>query len=274
MRSYLEMLTAILEGGTIRTDRTGVGTIGIFGYQWRHNLALGFPLLTTKKMSFRIVVAELLWMLSGSTNIRQLQAQGVHIWDEWADDNGELGPIYGKQWRHWEAMSKDGLVHVVDQIGALVQGLKSSPDSRRHVVTAWNPADVPDMKLPPCHFAFQCYVNKGANDPKPKLSLMMTMRSADVFLGVPYNIAFYALLTHLLAEVCGYDVGELIVSFGDLHIYRNHEAQVFEQLQRNPRALPKLVIGGTIDDIFAVPPALIQLEGYDSHPAIKAPVAV
>lgn len=274
MRKYLQLLEDVYQNGEIRTDRTGTGTTGIFGAQMRLDLENGFPLLTTKKMSFKIVVAELLWMLSGSTNARPLQEQGVHIWDAWADENGELGPIYGQQWRNWRGAEPDRWDDndPVDQIANLIEGLKNNPDSRRHLVTAWNPTQVPYMALPPCHFAFQCHVGDLAGN--PRLSLHVNMRSADTFLGVPYNIAFYALLTHILASICGYRPGDLVVTFGDLHIYSNHTQQVEEQLLRNPRPLPKLKIEWPVTSIDGLCPQNFTLEGYDPHPAIKAPVAV
>ena len=283
MKQYLHLLEHVYENGEIRTDRTGVGTKGVFGAQMRHDLTRGFPILTTKRLPFRWIAAELLWMLSGSTNVKPLQEAGVTIWDEWADPvTGDLGPIYGQQWRNWMGIrrvnTKEGGVvssvlqeKHVDQIADLVRSLKANPDSRRHIVTAWNPADVPDMKLPPCHLLFQCYVSQGVN---PRLSLHINMRSADIFLGVPFNIAFYALLTHILASICGYLPGELIVTFGDLHIYLNHMEQVKEQLLREPRKLPFLGFNREIDSLEGLCTSDFTLVGYDAHPTIKAPVAV
>lgn len=260
MKQYLEMLKHISENGTVRTDRTGVGTRAVFGYQFRHDLSNGFPLLTTKRVFWKGVVAELLWFLSGDTNVNTLIAQGVHIWDSWADNvTGELGPVYGHQWRHWQGG--------VDQIANLVRGLKETPDSRRHIVTAWNPADVPLMKLPPCHPFWQCQVDNG------RLHLHLYMRSCDAFIGAPFNIASYALLLSMLAQQTGLAPGELIVSYGDLHIYSNHADQVSEQLSREPRPLPELFLVAK-PDIFRYTVDDCTINFYDPHPAIKAPVAV
>ena len=262
MKAYLEMLNHIMANGKDRDDRTGVGTRSVFGYQFRHDLAHGFPLLTTKKMFFKGVVAELLWFLSGDTNVNTLIKQGVHIWDAWADNvTGELGPVYGYQWRHWGGK--------LDQIKQLVEGLKSNPNSRRHIVTAWNPTDVPQMKLPPCHPFWQCQVDEG------RLHLSLYMRSCDAFLGAPFNIASYALLIHILASETGLQPGELIISYGDLHVYRNHFEQVHTQLAREPKPLP-MVVFGWLDGqtIFDLKPDNIALCNYDPHPAIKAPIAV
>jgi thymidylate synthase len=247
-----------------RGDRTGVGTLGVFGRQMRFDLAQGFPLLTTKKLHTRSIFHELLWFLQGDTNIGYLKENGVRIWDEWADENGNLGPVYGHQWRHWPA--DDG--KEVDQIAQLVEGLKNNPDSRRHIVSAWNPGDVPKMKLPPCHALFQFYVANG------KLSCQLYQRSADIFLGVPFNIASYALLTHMLAQVCGYEVGDFVHTLGDAHLYSNHFEQAKLQLTRDTRPLPKLVLNPEVKDIFAFRIEDISIEGYDPHPHIPAPVAV
>ena len=261
---YLDLLADILANGVRRGDRTGTGTLGVFGRQIRFDLASGFPLLTTKKLHWKSVVLELLWFLRGDTNVRWLQERGCTIWDEWADpETGDLGPVYGKQWRSWAA--PDG--RSIDQIAALVEGLKTNPNSRRHVVAAWNPADVDDMALPPCHCLFQFFVADG------KLSCQLYQRSADVFLGVPFNIASYALLTHMVAEVVGLQPGEFVHTFGDAHLYLNHIEQAELQLSRSPRALPRLVLAPK-SDLFAFAPEDIGLEGYDPHPHIKAPVAV
>lgn len=273
MKAYLDLLTHVMTRGRDRADRTGVGTRGVFGYQFRHNLQDGFPLLTTKKVHTKSIVHELLWFLRGETNVRSLQAAGVTIWNEWADENGDLGPVYGKQWRKW-----DGQHRRIDQIEGLIEGLKANPFGRRHIVSAWNPDDVPKMKLPPCHTLWQCYVEEvGFEDGHRRvLSLHLYARSIDSFLGLPFNIASYALLLSMLAEVCGYVPGELVISFGDLHIYRNHFDQVREQLGRDPRPLPMLSFAfnarpRSIDDFSAESFVLL---GYDPHPAIKAPIAV
>lgn len=267
--------------GKDREDRTGVGTRAVFGYQWRHNMqGNGFPLLTTKKVHVKSVIHELLWFLRGETNVRSLQQAGVTIWDEWADANGELGPVYGKQWRDWggydyESARGDGPSHFrgIDQISQLIRDLKSNPFSRRHMVSAWNPVDVPSMKLPPCHTLWQCQV-----EPLPLgtglLNLQLYARSIDSFLGLPFNIASYALLLRMLAEVTGLYAGELIISFGDLHIYRNHFDQVNEQLSRAPRPLPLLRIPRKVESIDDFRFEDFHFDGYDPHPAIKAPIAV
>ena len=261
---YLALLAEVLRDGVERPDRTGTGTKGVFGRQLRFDLNAGFPLLTTKKVHWKSVVAELLWFLEGSTNARDLQARGSSIWDEWADpETGELGPVYGKQWRSWSA--PDG--RSIDQIARLVEGIRTNPNSRRHIVSAWNPADVDDMALPPCHCLFQFFVAEG------KLSCQLYQRSADIFLGVPFNIASYALLTHMIAGVTGLGVGEFVHSFGDLHLYLNHVDQAELQLGREPRALPTLTLA-PVTDLFAFTAEDIRLEGYGPHPAIKAPVAV
>jgi thymidylate synthase len=264
MQSYHNLLNHILENGTQKGDRTGTGTISCFGYQMRFDLQQGFPLLTTKKVHFKSVAHELLWFLSGSTNIAYLKEHKVRIWDEWADENGDLGPVYGYQWRHWQG--KNG--EQIDQIAQLVAQLKQNPNSRRHIVTAWNPADVDDMALPPCHAFWQLYVADG------KLSCQLYQRSADVFLGVPFNIASYALLTMLLAQVAGLEPGDFVHTFGDVHIYNNHIEQVNLQLQREPRALPILKINPAVTDIFSFKYEDFTLENYDPHPAIKGEVSV
>lgn len=264
MRQYLELMQHVLEHGHRKTDRTGTGTLSVFGWQMRFNLADGFPLLTTKKLHIRSIIHELLWFLKGDTNIRYLKENGVSIWDEWADPNGDLGPVYGKQWRRWEAA--DG--RVIDQIAQVVESLRRNPDSRRHVVSAWNPGDVNDMALPPCHALFQFYVADG------RLSCQLYQRSADIFLGVPFNIASYALLTMMMAQVCDYDLGDFVWTGGDCHLYLNHVEQARLQLTRQPRALPTMRLNPAIKDIFAFRYEDFTLEGYDPHPHIKAEVAV
>lgn len=264
MKQYLDLLREIRDNGVTKTDRTGVGTKSIFGHQMRFNLQDGFPLLTTKKVFLKGIIYELLWFLKGDTNIKFLTDNNVHIWDEWADENGDLGYVYGKQWRSWEAT--DG--RVIDQISQVVDLIKNHPDSRRILVTAWNPAEIDKMALPPCHCLFQFYVADG------KLSCQLYQRSADTFLGVPFNIASYALLTMMLAQVCGLEPGEFIHTTGDTHIYLNHLEQVNEQLSREPRPLPKMIINPDVKSIFDFKYEDFKLEGYDPYPAIKAPVAV
>ncbi len=264
MRAYLDLLRDVLENGVPKEDRTGTGTISVFGRQLRFDLSQGFPLLTTKRIHIRSVVHELLWFLRGDTNIRYLHENGVTIWDEWADENGELGPVYGAQWRAWTA--PDG--RTIDQIAQVVESIRTNPDSRRHIVSAWNVADLERMKLPPCHLLFQFYVAGG------KLSCMLTMRSVDTFLGLPFNIAEYALLTHMMAQQCDLEPGELIWSGGDVHIYRNHLEQVKLQLTREPYPLPRLVIKRKPPSIFDYTFDDFEFVGYRHHPAIKAPVAV
>ncbi len=262
-RQYLALLADILENGVQRGDRTGTGTLGVFGRQIRFDLAKGFPVLTTKKLHLRSIFIELLWFLKGDTNIAYLKDNGVRIWDEWADENGDLGPVYGKQWRSWA--TPDG--RVIDQIANLVEGLKTNPNSRRHIVTAWNPADVDDMALPPCHCLFQFFVADG------KLSCQLYQRSADVFLGVPFNIASYALLTLMVAKVVGLQPGEFVHTFGDAHLYLNHLDQAREQLTREPFDFPTLKIADK-RDLFAFEYEDFTLEGYQAHPHIKAEVSV
>jgi thymidylate synthase len=264
MQAYLDLLKLVLEKGTEREDRTGTGTISLFGAQQRFDLAEGFPLLTTKKLHTRSIFHELLWFLKGDTNIRYLHENGVTIWDEWADAQGDLGPVYGKQWVRWEA--PDG--RRINQIADAVAQIRRNPDSRRLIVSAWNPADVPRMALPPCHALFQFYVAGG------RLSCQLYQRSADLFLGVPFNIASYALLTHMVAQVCGLGAGEFIHTFGDLHIYRNHLDQVREQLGREPRPLPTLRLNPERRELEDFVYEDIEIAGYDPHPAIKAPIAV
>lgn len=265
MKEYLDLLQHVLDHGNKRGDRTGTGTISVFGTQTRYDLRKGFPAMTTKKLWFKGVVYELLWMLKGDTNIKYLVNNGVHIWDDWADENGDLGPVYGEQWRSWTAKDHPG---GIDQIKQAIHDIKYNPDSRRHIVSAWNVGDLDRMKLPPCHLLFQFYVNGD------ELSCMMTQRSADAFLGVPFNIASYALLTHMIAQVCGLKVGEFIHSIGDCHIYLNHLNQVNMQLSRDPYPLPKLWLKPDIKDIDDFNYEDIKLEDYQCHPAIKAPIAV
>ena len=260
---YLALLAEIMANGDRRGDRTGTGTLSVFGRQMRFDLAAGFPLLTTKAVHFKSVILELIWFLGGRTNVRWLQERGCSIWDEWADEEGELGPVYGKQWRSWAA--PDG--PAIDQIAAVVASLRDNPDSRRHIVSAWNPADIGDMALPPCHCLFQFHVANG------KLSCQLYQRSADVFLGIPFNIASYALLTHMMAKVTGLEAGEFIHTLGDAHLYLNHLDQAARQLAREPYPFPTLRLADKAD-LFAFAPEDIALEGYRAHPAIKAPIAV
>ncbi len=264
MKAYHQLLEQIIQTGVSKEDRTGTGTLSIFGPQLRFDLNEGFPLLTTKKVHFKSVVYELLWFITGSTNVQYLQENGVSIWDEWADAEGELGPVYGKQWRRWQ--KPDG--STVDQLAEVVDQLRRNPDSRRLLVSAWNVADIPSMALPPCHAFFQFYVADH------KLSCQLYQRSADVFLGVPFNIASYALLTHMVAQVCGLGVGEFVHTMGDAHLYSNHLEQAKLQLSREPRPLPRLVLGPAVKNLDDFVYEHIQLVGYDPHPAIKAPVAV
>ena len=264
MKQYLDLLQHVLDHGTVREDRTGTGTIGVFGYQMRFPLSDGFPVLTTKKLHLRSIIYELLWFLRGDTNIQYLHDHNVTIWDEWADENGDLGPVYGKQWRSWEA--PDG--RVIDQITNLIEQLKRNSDSRRLIVSAWNPADVDQMALPPCHTMFQFYANDG------QLSCQLYQRSADVFLGVPFNIASYALLTMMVAQVCGLKAKDFVHTFGDAHIYSNHVEQAKLQLSRDPRPLPQMRINPEVKSIFDFQYEDFTLENYDPHPHIKADVAV
>jgi thymidylate synthase len=273
MKPYLDLMRHVYEHGTPKSDRTGTGTRSVFGWQMRFDLDAGFPMLTTKKLHLRSIIHELLWFLQGDTNIRYLKDNGVRIWDEWADENGDLGPVYGHQWRHWKRA--DG--REIDQIARLVEGLKNNPDSRRHMVSAWNPGDVERMALPPCHALFQLYVAPAATgdaDPRPRLSCQLYQRSADIFLGVPFNIASYALLTLMLAQVCGYRPGDFVHTFGDAHLYSNHFDQVRLQLSRDIRPLPLMRLNPDVQDIFAFRFEDFTLEGYDPHPHIAAPVAV
>ena len=264
MRQYLDLMAKVLEEGADKTDRTGTGTRSIFGHQMRFDLSRGFPVLTTKKLHLKSIIHELLWFLAGDTNIAYLQENGVRIWNEWADENGDLGPVYGHQWRSWP--DKDG--GTIDQIRNLLDDIRERPDSRRLIVTAWNPADVPKMALPPCHCLFQFYVADG------KLSCQLYQRSADIFLGVPFNIASYALLTLMVAQVTGLEPGEFVHSFGDTHLYRNHFDQAREQLQRVPGRLPTMRINPEVTDLFAFRYDDFELVGYEPAPHIAAPVAV
>lgn len=264
MKQYLDLLQHILDNGADKQDRTGTGTRSVFGYQMRFDLAQGFPCLTTKKLHLRSIIIELLWFLSGDTNIRFLKENGVRIWDEWADAQGNLGPVYGQQWRAWP--TRDG--STIDQISQVVHSLKVNPDSRRHIVSAWNVADVENMALPPCHCLFQFYVQEG------KLSCQLYQRSADVFLGVPFNIASYALLTLMLAQVCDLAPGDFVHTFGDAHIYKNHMEQARLQLSREPRPLPRMRIQPNVQDIFGFEYGDFELLDYDPHPHIKAEVSV
>lgn len=264
MKQYLDLLQHILDKGTKKQDRTGTGTLSTFGYQMRFDLANGFPVLTTKKLHLRSIIYELLWFLKGDTNIKYLKNNGVTIWDEWADSEGNLGPVYGYQWRSWP--TADG--RHIDQITNLINQIKKNPDSRRLIVNAWNVGEVDKMKLPPCHVLFQFYVSEG------KLSCQLYQRSADVFLGVPFNIASYALLTLMIAQVCDLKPGEFIHTFGDAHLYLNHLEQTKLQLTRETRKLPQMIINPAIKDIFRFEYSDFKLEGYDPHPSIKAPIAI
>lgn len=264
LRNYLDLLHDVLNNGAVKEDRTGTGTWSVFGRQLRFDLAEGFPLVTTKRVHLKSVVHELLWFLRGDTNIKYLKENGVKIWDEWADENGNLGPVYGSQWRAWE--TPDG--RTIDQITQVVESIKTNPNSRRHIVSAWNVSEIDQMKLPPCHYVFQFYVADG------KLSCMLTMRSVDTFLGLPFNIASYALLTHMMAQQCGLEVGEFIWSGSDVHIYSNHLEQVNLQLSREPFPLPQLIIKRKPDSIFDYTFEDFEFAGYEHHPGIKAPVAI
>ena len=264
MKQYLDLLQHVLDNGTDKSDRTGTGTRSVFGYQMRFDLAQGFPALTTKKLHLKSIIHELLWFLAGDTNIRYLKENGVRIWDEWADENGDLGRVYGAQWRSWRGANGE----TVDQIANVVRQIRQTPDSRRLIESAWNPAEVDDMALPPCHALFQFYVANG------KLSCQLYQRSADIFLGVPFNIASYALLTMMMAQVCGLQAGEFVHTLGDAHLYQNHLEQARLQLTREPRALPKMHINPDVRDIFAFKFDDFTLSDYDPHPHIKAEVSV
>jgi len=263
-QQYLDLLEELLERGARKSDRTGTGTLSVFGRQMRFSLEDSFPLLTTKKLHLKSIIYELLWFLRGDTNVRWLQERGVTIWDEWADENGELGPVYGYQWRHWR--TPEGAE--IDQIARVIESLRKKPESRRHIVSAWNPADVERMALPPCHALFQFYVAEG------RLSCQMYQRSADIFLGVPFNIASYALLTLMVAQVTDLDLGEFVLTLGDAHLYLNHLDQAREQLARAPRPFPRMRLNPEVKDLAAFRYEDFTLEGYDPHPAIKAPIAV
>jgi thymidylate synthase len=264
MRQYLDLMQHVLDHGHRKSDRTGTGTVSVFGHQMRFDLGAGFPLVTTKKCHLKSILHELLWFLQGDTNIRYLKENGVSIWDEWADENGDLGPVYGYQWRSWP--TPDG--RHIDQISQVIEQIKRTPDSRRLIVSAWNVADVDKMKLPPCHAFFQFYVADG------RLSCQLYQRSADIFLGVPFNIASYALLTLMVAQVCGLKPGDFVHTLGDAHLYLNHLEQAHLQLSREPRPLPVMHLNPAVTDIFSFKFEDFSLENYDSHPAIKAPVAV
>jgi len=264
MRQYIDLMRDILENGAVKTDRTGTGTRSVFGRQLRFDLSKGFPLVTTKKLHLRSIIYELLWFLKGETNIKYLKDHGVSIWDEWADENGDLGPVYGSQWRSWP--TPDG--KKIDQIAKVIHQIKTKPDSRRHVVSAWNPAEVDHMALPPCHALFQFYVAEG------KLSCQLYQRSADYFLGVPFNIASYALLTEMVAQQCDLQLGEFVWTGGDVHLYSNHFEQAKLQLSREPFALPRLEIKRKPDSVFEYEFEDFEIAGYQSHPSIKAPIAV
>ena len=276
MKQYLDLLQHVLDHGTERLDRTGTGTVGVFGYQMRFDLSKGFPALTTKKLHLRSIIHELLWFLRGDTNIKYLKDNGVSIWDEWADENGDLGPVYGSQWRSWP----DGHGGTIDQIANVVREIKENPYSRRLMVTAWNPAEIQDMALPPCHCLFQFYVNPphplpgGGAAGRGRLSCQLYQRSADIFLGVPFNIASYALLTMMMAQVCDLEPGEFVHTFGDAHIYKNHLDQVRLQLSRDPRPLPTMRINPEVKDIFGFRYEDFTLENYNPHPHIKGEVSV
>ncbi len=264
MKEYISLLNHIINNGAYKSDRTGTGTKSVFGYQMRFDLSKGFPLLTTKKVHLRSIIYELLWFIKGDTNIKYLNDNGVTIWDEWADESGNLGPVYGSQWRSWGC--PDGIV--IDQLSLLIEGIKKNPDSRRHIISAWNPCELNKMALPPCHTMFQFYVADG------KLSCQLYQRSADVFLGVPFNIASYALLTMMIAQVCNLKPGEFVHTLGDAHIYQNHFDQVAIQLSRELRPLPVMRIDPAVKSIFDFKFEHFSLEGYDPHPGIKAPIAV
>lgn len=264
MRQYLELMRHVRERGAVKSDRTGTGTRSVFGWQMRFDLNDGFPMVTTKKLHLRAIIHELLWFIAGDTNIGYLKANNVSIWDEWADENGDLGPVYGYQWRSWPA--PDG--GAIDQLANVLRSIRENPDSRRHIVSAWNPAEVDQMALPPCHTLFQFYVADG------RLSCQLYQRSADIFLGVPFNIASYALLTHMVAQVSGLAVGDFVHTFGDAHLYSNHLEQADEQLTREPLPLPRLELNPDVTDLFAFKFEDFELTGYDPHPHISAPIAV
>lgn len=268
MQNYLDLQKLILENGTPKSDRTGTGTISLFGTQLRFNLADGFPLLTTKRVHLKSIIHELLWFISGDTNVRYLQDNGVSIWNEWADEQGELGPVYGSQWRSWPAASRDGGTHTIDQLTAVIDQIRETPDSRRMIVSAWNVGEISRMKLPPCHLLFQFGVAE------ERLSCSMYMRSCDAFLGLPFNIASYALLTQMVAQSVGLGLGDLIISLGDTHIYSNHVEQTKLQMARAPRSLPQMRLDPSVKSVFDFCYEDFHLENYDPHPGIKAPIAV
>jgi len=269
MKNYLDLMQRVLDEGVPKQDRTGTGTLSLFGAQLRFDLSDGFPLVTTKKLHLKSIIHELIWFLAGDTNVKYLRDNGVSIWDEWADDKGELGPVYGHQWRSWQ--KPDG--GVVDQIAEVLAEIRRNPDSRRLIVSAWNPADIPKMALAPCHCLFQFHVARGRNG-KPRLSCQLYQRSADLFLGVPFNIASYALLTQMMAQMTGLEPGDFVHSFGDVHLYSNHLEQARLQLSRAPRALPQLRLNPAVTDLFAFRFEDVAIEGYEPHPLIRAPVAV
>ncbi len=269
MRAYLDLLQHVLENGETRTDRTGTGTLSVFGHQTRYDLREGFPCLTTKKLHLRSIIHELLWFLKGETNTSYLKENGVTIWDEWADDDGNLGPVYGSQWRSWP----QGETRSVDQISQVIASLRNNPHSRRHIVSAWNAAQIEDMALPPCHLLFQFYVHD-IDSERPGLSCQLYQRSADLFLGVPFNIASYALLTQMVAQVCGYEAREFVHTFGDLHLYSNHLEQARKQLTREPRPLPKMTLNPAVRELDDFVFEDFTLSDYEPHPHIKAPVAI
>ena len=270
VRQYHDLLTRILSEGNRRDDRTGTGTLSVFGHQMRFDLREGFPALTTKKLHLRSIIGELIWFLRGDTNVAWLHEHGITIWDEWADASGDLGPVYGHQWRSWPTPGGDS----IDQIAKVVESIRTNPSSRRHIVSAWNVAEVDDMALPPCHTMFQFYVTPSDGSARARLSCQLYQRSADVFLGVPFNIASYALLTHMVAQVCDLDVGDFVHTFGDAHLYVNHLDQAREQLSREPRPLPRLRLNPERKAIDAFEIDDVELIGYDPHPSIKAPIAV
>ncbi|MCA3595046.1 MAG: thymidylate synthase [Methylobacterium sp.] len=270
MRAYHDLMQRVLDEGVEKTDRTGTGTLSLFGAQMRFDLGAGFPLVTTKKLHLKSIIHELIWFLSGETNIKYLKENGVSIWDEWADENGDLGPVYGQQWRSWPAPNGT----TIDQIDLLLKDLKRAPDSRRLIVSAWNPTDVPKMALAPCHCLFQFYIAQPKGAKRPRLSCQLYQRSADLLLGVPFNIASYALLTHMIAEVSDLDVGDFVHTFGDVHLYSNHLEQARLQLSRAHRPLPHLKLNPAVKSLFDFRFEDIAIAGYDPHPAIKAPVAV
>lgn len=270
MRQYLDLLRHVMDTGIDRMDRTGTGTRGVFGYQMRFDLTDGFPMVTTKKLHRKSIVHELLWFIAGDTNVKYLQENGVRIWDDWADADGDLGPVYGKQWRRWEG--PDG--RIIDQLTKVIEQIKANPYSRRHIVSAWNPAEVDGMALPPCHSLFQFFVAPDPDGGRDRLSCQLYQRSADIFLGVPFNIASYALLTHMVAQVCDLDVGDYVHTFGDAHIYHNHFEQVEMQLTREPKPLPRLELNGDVKTITDFTYADVTLVGYEAHPHIAGKVAV